>query len=581
MGAARSASGKVKASMKKIIKRFGNIQYRYKVFLAMLLVSVVPLLLCGVMFYGASSKSMRDNLVQTKSAQVRQVSQDLESRLQVYEHIANYLLSLQGFQQVLSLPPDRLFDLYQGYQNIVDPLLETNMYYHPQITRMTIYLKDINLEHGMTIAPFSALEDQEWYQNSFADGIPTESWIISEANREVYYVRPVQQYLQMRAVLVTCFDYDKAMASVGAIPGSEDERVYLLAQDGTVAFSNDEQVLGKTLELDESDGKSAVMRQEMTSIGWTIVSVMSKSIISEALRPTVKATVLLLFFCLAYAVIISVVLANVLVRRTVKLNHLVSQIGDGDAKEELAQLEQYNGAMDEVGVLIDNTGKMIRRLNELKITVYKEKIARRDLEMKALQAQINPHFLYNSLSIINWKAIEAEADEVSSITLKLAEFYRTTLNRGSTMINVEGEMRNIRSYLDIQLIMHDNNFKVEWDVDESVMKWEMPKLVLQPLVENALEHGLDLKEDDDRLLYIHTGQEDGKLVLIVRDNGVGMTQEKADSIIHYDSKGYGVKNVNERISLLYGEKHVFRIVSSEGKGTEIYVRIPGERGKES
>lgn len=146
---------------------------------------------------------------------------------------------------------------------------------------------------------------------------------------------------------------------------------------------------------------------------------------------------------------------------------------------------------------------------------------------------------------------------------------------------MEGEIRNIRSYLDIQLIMHDDNFAVHWDVDERVMNWRMPKLVLQPLVENALEHGLDLKEDEDRQLWITIWTDGEDLTLVVKDNGVGMTQEKADSLIHYEAKGYGVKNVKERIALLYGENHVFRITSQEGEGTEVYIRIPGERGEKS
>lgn len=580
MDAARSASGKVQALMKKAIKHIRNIRYRYKAFFAMLLASVIPLVLYGIIIDCNTKDFVRDNLMRTKRAQIQQVGRDLTGRLQVYEHLTDFLLSLEKFQQVIALPSDQLFSLYQGYKDVIDPLFETDMYCHPQISRMTIYLKNINLEHGMTVAPFSALETQDWYQKSFAGGEPFESWIISEERREVYYVRPIRQYLQLQAVLVTCFDYSIVTASLETVPTYADEGVYLLSQEGEVAYSNNSEAVGTIFAAEENDRKASVVVQEMEELGWKVVSEIPESVISVAIGSSVREIMALLLGCLAYVVFLSAVLSNVLVRRTVKLNSLVSQIGNGDTKEELEKFQQYNGPMDEVGILISNTGKMVRRLSELKIIVYNEKIARRDLEIKALQAQINPHFLYNSLSIINWKALEAGADEVSGITLKLAEFYRTTLNRGSTVIPVEGEMRNIRSYIDIQLIMHDNNFRVEWDVDESVMRWEMPKLVLQPLVENALEHGLDLKEDDDRLLYIHTGEEDGELVLIVRDNGVGMTQEKADSIIYYDSKGYGVKNVNERIALLYGDRYVFRIVSGEGEGTEIYVRIPGERGKE-
>lgn len=563
--------------MKKIAESFGNIRYRHKVFMAMLAVAIVPLIACGVIIYYNSREFVQENLIQTKEAQLTQVEQDMEGRLQIYEHITDYLLSLQSLQDVLALKPTQLYELYRGYRDVVDPLLETNMYYHPVIRRMTIYLKDIDLEHGMTIAPLSRLESQEWYRESFADGDTYEKWIVCAQENRVYYVRPVFQYLQMKAVLVTSFAYEMLLSGLETIPTYDEERVYLLSSDGEIVYSNDMEALGTAFLAEETAG-AVVLEQELSEVGWRIISVIPPGILDDTLKKSVSGVLVILAFSVAYAIVVSAILAEVLVFRTIKLKNIVSHIGEGNLQPGMEKLDQYNGPMDEIGALIDSTRKMVHRLEELKITVYKEKIARRDLEMKALQAQINPHFLYNSLSIINWKALDAGADEVSGITLKLAEFYRTTLNRGSSMISVEGEIRNIRSYLDIQLIMHDDNFRVEWEVDDAVMNWQMPKLVLQPLVENALEHGLDLKEEDDRLLYLYVGRMEENLVLIVRDNGVGMSQEKVDSLIHYDSKGYGVKNVNERISLLYEKEHVFRIVSSLGEGTEIYIRIPGERG---
>ena len=118
--------------------------------------------------------------------------------------------------------------------------------------------------------------------------------------------------------------------------------------------------------------------------------------------------------------------------------------------------------------------------------------------MKALQAQINPHFLYNSLSIINWKALEADQEDISKVTLALSTYYRTSLNRGETMTTVENEINNIRAYLGIQLIMHDNSFKVIEDIDMDAGGYRIPKLILQPLVENSIDHGLDMSEKEEK-----------------------------------------------------------------------------------
>ena len=213
-------------------------------------------------------------------------------------------------------------------------------------------------------------------------------------------------------------------------------------------------------------------------------------------------------------------------------------------------------------------------LDKLISEVYEGKIELQHTEMRALQAQINPHFLYNSLSIINWKAIEAGEDEISRVTLDLSTYYRTSLNRGETMTTVESEVNNIRAYLRIQLIMHDNSFRVIEDVRQEVFNCEIPKLILQPLVENAIDHGLDPSEKEDRRLWITVKEEKEMLLFIVRDNGNGMPKEQAEQILGYQSPGYGVHNVYDRIKLLYKEKGSVKIESREGEGTSVKICIP-------
>ena len=128
---------------------------------------------------------------------------------------------------------------------------------------------------------------------------------------------------------------------------------------------------------------------------------------------------------------------------------------------------------------------MMDEINKLISQVYEAKTKLQKTEMKALQAQINPHFLYNSLSIINWKALEADNEEISRITLALSTYYRTSLNKGETMTIAANEIRNIDAYLQIQLIMHDNSFQVIKEIQEDALSYSVPKLILQPLVENA------------------------------------------------------------------------------------------------
>ena len=128
--------------------------------------------------------------------------------------------------------------------------------------------------------------------------------------------------------------------------------------------------------------------------------------------------------------------------------------------------------------------------------------------------------------------------------------------------------------------MHDNDFTVEWDVDESIKNEKMPKLLLQPVVENALEHGLDEKEEGERKLKLSFLDMDQEMLIMVQDNGPGMDQEKADTLVTYQAQGYGLKNVNDRIRLLYGEDYAVRIFSRPGEGTKVEMRFPKKRKKE-
>ena len=160
------------------------------------------------------------------------------------------------------------------------------------------------------------------------------------------------------------------------------------------------------------------------------------------------------------------------------------------------------------------------------------------------------------------------------MTLALSTYYRTSLNRGETLTTVENEIINIRAYLRIQLIMHDNSFKVIEDIDMDAGEYRIPKLILQPLVENSIDHGLDMSEKEEKCLWLTVSQEEDTLLFEIRDNGVGMEQEKADEIVSYHSKGYGLRNVYERIRVLYGEKGHMNITSRVGEGTRIQIRVP-------
>lgn len=276
-----------------------------------------------------------------------------------------------------------------------------------------------------------------------------------------------------------------------------------------------------------------------------------------------------LLLCLFLILLLGYFFSKKMVERLEQLTENMNQINLG-----LRKVTVVSQSKDEIGVLVRTFTRMMDEINKLISQVYEAKIKLQKTEMKALQAQINPHFLYNSLSIINWKALEADNEEISRITLALSTYYRTSLNKGETMTITANEIRNIDAYLQIQLIMHDNSFQVIKEIQEDTLSYSVPKLILQPLVENAIEHGLDVSEKEEKWLKISVCKEKDALIMAVEDNGMGMSEEQAKSIITYRSKGYGVRNVNDRITLLYGEEYHLRVKSRQGEGCRIEIVIP-------
>ena len=198
-------------------------------------------------------------------------------------------------------------------------------------------------------------------------------------------------------------------------------------------------------------------------------------------------------------------------------------------------------------------------------------------ELEYLLMQINPHFLYNTLSLINWKALAAGEEDISRMTLAMSTFYRTALNRGRNVLQVEAELSNTRAYLEIQSMLHDGDFDYEIEVQPEILQCESLNLILQPLVENAIHHGIEEKTDGRGKISVRGWKEDNCVWFMVEDNGVGMEQKVADKILTMESKGYGVRNVDERIRLCYGEKYAMKVESVVGKGTKMTIHFPAKQ----
>jgi len=258
-----------------------------------------------------------------------------------------------------------------------------------------------------------------------------------------------------------------------------------------------------------------------------------------------------------------------------KLNEVTRQVAEGN-------LTVRSGVQtgDEVGVLSDSLNTMIDKINALLEQVTTEQVRLRKAEFELLQSQINPHFLYNTLDAIIWLAEAGEQKKVVSMVRSLSEFFRTSLNRGKDIITVKEELQHVRSYLEIQQMRYQDILNYQIDVPTELENYMIPKITIQPLVENALYHGIKNKRGVGNIKIRGKKQEE-RFLIEIEDDGIGISKERLwqveDGIQKKVLTGkdiYGLYNVNERIRLNFGEKYGINLSSAYGEGTMVRVLLP-------
>ncbi len=269
-------------------------------------------------------------------------------------------------------------------------------------------------------------------------------------------------------------------------------------------------------------------------------------------------------------------------RPILRLEEVTNQVAKGNLS---VRSDVENGV--EVRALSESLNAMIDKINELLEQVTTEQVRLRKAEFELLQAQINPHFLYNTLDTIIWLAEAGEHKKVVSMVGSLSDFFRSTLSRGKDIVTLKDELQHVRSYLEIQQARYQDILEYELEVPEELYACRIPKITIQPLVENALYHGIKNKRGVGRIC-IRCEKEDNGCRIRITDNGIGITKERLaqvqDGILNKVLTGkdiYGLYNVNERIRLNFGEGYGISIESEYGEGTVVSILVPFvERGEE-
>ena len=560
--------------MKKVLEWINDIKLRHKLLLFYSGFCLMPVFVLFMFsFYQMKSIISEKEKTNLKSYLYQSVAA-MESSLEVYVNLSDYIAYDRNLQKALESEYESPYDQFVQVTEVMDSIALSLKNFHTDIKKVTIYTDNAMIKNGTTVAPLSEIKNKTWYPSVLlTHGL---YWYVDTEARNVIAARtmPVETISGNPCILYIEIDYDKLFAPYEQTLTSE-YGVYITDKAGQVIYStsrfseeNSDDALsyGRFIEEQVKEAKSdyTIISQDSSDISdWVIWLYQPKGVAGREMQPVRTMTILTVLLCLMGLLFAYFVIKR-LSRRIENLTENMQEVEQGNF-----EIQVTSGARDEIGLLYRGFGNMLKQIQMLIKEVYVSKIVQKELEMKALQAQINPHFLYNTLSLINWKALTAGEEDISKMTLAMSTFYRTALNKGKNTLSVEDELKNTKAYLEIQSMIHDNDFDYEIIVEPEILGYESLNLILQPFVENAIAHGIERKTDGERgRITIRGWSKDDCVWFSVEDNGEGMSRQTASQILTMDSKGYGVRNINERIQLFYGEEYKVEGESELGKGTK-------------
>ena len=583
----------------RFIGKFSSIQSVIFATVAVLILSAV------VIVTGVSMKFTNTSIFENSSEYthtiIQQMNQNIDSYIDYMENIAYLISSNEDVQ-------DYLFDEKidnEGRYRILNQL-QTILDSRSDIRNVGIISKNGRMlinDGSKSVNQDLDLNTQEWYATALEKPngpILTSSHVQHIISGERPWVITLSRGIRDRSgsgekegVFFIDLNYSAISGLCDQSTVGTKGYAFILDAKGNIVYHPQQQQLYNELQTENislimdtdedtvltgtgNDGKLySISRSEKT--GWTVVDCTNvKELLSKS-RQAQSVYVLTAIILVIVALLFSRFMARSITLPIQKLRDSMKKVQEGDFSVSDVVVDSKN----EIGSLTKSFDVMTHRIHELMEQNVHEQEEKRKSELKALQSQINPHFLYNTLDSIIWMAEGKKNEEVVLMTASLARLLRQSISNEDEVVPIANEVEYARGYLTIQKMRYKDKLEFQIDVDSSILYIPLIKLVLQPIIENAIYHGLKYKESKG-LLIVKGFMKDGNAVLQVIDDGVGMDEETLAHIydkhkVNYHSNGVGVYNVQKRLKLYYGEDYGITYTSELGKGTTATITIPGRQ----
>ncbi len=581
--------------------RFNSIQSVIFAMVSMLLLGAVAIVTVISMNY--TRTSVFDNSSLYTQTIIQQMNQNIDSYIDYMENISYLVSSNEDVQSYLfgeETDPEARGRILNQFKTILDSRNDIlNLGIIGENGRMLI-----NNAQRLT-NPDLDIHTQEWYTNalegsasSYLSSSHVQHIISGERPWVITLSRGIRNKSsksenQKEGVFFIDLNYSAISELCNQSVVGNQGYAFILDADGNIVYHPQQQQLYNELQTENISlimgtdkdtvlsGKGSaeklysISRSEKT--GWTVVDCVR---VEELLRKSNKAQslyVLVAMGLMIVALFFSRFISRSITQPIQQLCDSMARVQEGDFSVSDVVVDSKN----EIGSLTKSFNVMTHRIQDLMEQNIREQEAKRKSELKALQSQINPHFLYNTLDSIIWMAEGKKNEEVVLMTASLARLLRQSISNEDEVVSIGQEVEYARGYLTIQKMRYKDKMEFQIDVDPSILHIPLIKLVLQPVIENAIYHGLKYKESKG-LLMVKGFRKNGNAVLQVIDNGVGMDQETLDHIyekhkVNYQSNGVGVYNVQKRLQLYYGSEYGITYESEKGVGTTATITIPGNQ----